>query len=189
MKIKKQKIIILTIAFIMISTIFLNTVSSKNYSIDIENIDSKLIKKEGKTAQTTFLYYEITVKLKNTGAEKSDNLTVIIIDDDKTEDYPGTKTRTPGEDEPQIQLQPGESQDFIFGKDDPWPIQGDRKHTITIIVYPNNNESATPLAQTTHTLNTEENNDDSIPGFELVTILISSFLAFFIYKKRKYKRR
>lgn len=187
MKSKIKIFLVITCFVFFLSTIFFSgNAKAKDYNIEIENVNAELIEKQkGETPQTTFLYYKITVTLKNTGSEISENLSVVIIEDDKSENYPGTKTWNPGDDEPQIKLKPGVTHDFIFGENKDWIINGDREHTITIKVYPNHNETAAPLCSTTYKLNSQKNEDNSIPGLETTGLLIAVIFALIAYKKRK----
>ncbi|MEF8879783.1 MAG: PGF-CTERM sorting domain-containing protein [Candidatus Thermoplasmatota archaeon] len=179
MRLKIQKMIIICIILFALSTTFLVKdveAEKPNYSISIENINEKQIKKEG-----SILFYKITVTLKNKGSELSENLTVVITDD---YDF---KTRTPAEEEKQIKLQPGETHDFVFGENEEWMIDGDRPHELTIKVLPNNNESRTPLCTQTYMLNKQKQEDSLIPGFEMIAAIIGITIVVYYFKRNQKK--
>jgi len=193
MKLKFFVIILVSVLFFCtFSNMLIKTGSaeSNNDGVSIENMSYEVLKSE-KFGQYTFVYYKITITLQNSGSQISDNMTVVIIDDDVTDDYPGTKTRVPHPvADPPINIPPGESKDFVFGEKTEWMVVGTGKHVLNVYVYPNNNESAVPLSIKTFTVSSNGDTGgvpatSNTPGFELIFAICAIFIIFLFTKKRK----
>jgi len=157
--------------------------SEIDYDISILDTNYEVVEIDD-SKPTVVVYYKITITLYNSGPSESENVVVVIIDDDVTEDYPGTKTRVPRPTlDPPVTIPSGESKDFVFGEKDTWMILGAWEHTLTVNVHPNNDESIT-LCSTTLTINSgDSDNNNATPGFELIAVL-GVLIAFALFRKR-----
>lgn len=191
----KFKFLVIILISVMVFCTLSNTIiktctaESKNDAISIEDMSYEVLKTE-KTGPYTIVYYKLIITLHNSGGLTSDDLTVVIIDDDATKDFPGIKTRVPNPDsEPLINIPPGESKDFIFGEKTEWMIVGTGKHVLTVNVHPNNNESVAPICTKRFTINSNGESGGlpatSTPGFEILAVLTAVFIIFLFNKKRK----
>jgi len=191
----KFKFLVIMLISVMFFCTLSNTIiktsaaGSNNNGISIEDMSYKVLRTE-EIGSYTFVYYKLVITLHNSGGLTSDDLTVVIIDDDVTKDYPGTKTRVPNPDsEPPINIAPGESKDFIFGEKTEWMIVGTGKHVLDVNVYPNNNESSTPICSNKFVINSNGESGGlpatSTPGFEILAMLTAVFIIFLFAKKRK----
>lgn len=185
-------ILISSIFFCTVSNILIDTSSAEldKYNISIEKMSYDVIRTE-KIGLQNIIYYKLIITLHNSGSVTSEPMTVVIIDDDVTEDYPGTKTRAPNPNtDPEIRIPPDESRDFVFGEKTEWMILGAGKHVLTVNVHPNNNETMEPICTKKFTIDSNEGSDglsatNTTPGFDILLVISSILMIAFISKKRK----
>jgi len=193
MKLKFFVIILVSVLFFCaFSSMLIKTsnAESNNDGVSIINMSYDVLKTE-ESSPYTFVYYKLIISLHNSGSQTSDDMTVVIIDDDAMDGFPGIKTRAPHpvNDLP-INIPPGESKDFVFGEKTEWMIVGTGTHVLTVHVYPNNNESAAPLRTKTLTISSDGDTGgvpatSNTPGFELIFAICAIFTILLINKKRK----
>jgi len=165
----------IVLIFLMISTFLLNistiiVKADNNYEISINDTDYKYIKKI-KKGSFTFEYFDISVTLYNSGPDTSDDMTVNLIDEDGSYNLTGT-------------LAPGEEKTFTF---DNHPLIGQGNHNIKINFFPTdvNNRRVKNTGSTTLKISRDKKeNNNSVPGFELILLFLSIVIFYLIiYKK------
>lgn len=178
-------ILVITAALLMCLQNPILSAADENSNITIQNASFEVLKiDESKT--TPVVYYKIIIVVQNAGDSLSENITVVLKDDDATEDFEGTKTRIPDPNDDQIRLQPGDSKAFIFGENEDWMILGKEDHEITVSVHPNNNETMVYDTQIlTLSANTEETNQT--PAFDSLLFFCSALCIFVLWVKKRKK--
>ena len=165
--------IIILLSFSVIN-LFSNDCNAQNgdYQIFIKDTSADFIKSET-FGEHIFVYYDITLTLHNSGDTESDEISVILRDED------GNYTKKGN-------IGPGEDATFIY---DDHPFVGAGEHTLYFYYYPTEieNRNQQNSGSTSIVINPDKNGDDddeSIPGFEL-TILISAIVTTLLIMKRK----
>jgi len=174
--------LILFIGFLLIvfsSTIIYDNVLSKdeNYGIYIENKSYEVVKIENAGTQK-IVYFKITIILHNSGDSNSEDITVSIWDEEDELNTIRNGIITAGESRP-----------FIFGDNDDWMVAGLGEHNLNIAFYPTNESQKTQYNSGFDTFvigTNNENNKDSLPGFEITLAFVA--ITVFIFYKRKYKK-
>ena len=119
---KSKLILTLIIGFLcfgLFFCIFVDTIVAQDYQISIVD-KSYNIHKIREIQDQTFIYYNISITLRNSGNSISDDITVRIMDEDGNYTRNGT-------------IMPDESKTFLF---DDHPLLGMTDHTIFIYFYP-----------------------------------------------------
>ena len=178
-------LVITTALVLCLHNPILHAADEDNGDIAIQNTSFEVLKiDESKTMPV--VYYKIIIVVQNAGDSLSENITVVLTDDDTTEDYEGTKTRMPDPAGDQIRLQPGESKAFTFGEHEDWMILGKENHEITVTIHPNNNESRIYDTQIlTLSPTTEETNQT--PAFDSLLFFCSALCIFVVWVKKRKK--
>ena len=172
----KLKYLIFGIIFSMLIitsfNVLLNTVNAKEetYDIKVINTSSKYLKTENHGGNT-FVYYEISITLQNTGNIASDELSIRLRDED------GNYTK-------EVVISPGEYKTIIW---DNHMFLGSKQRTVYFDYYAEDLEKRTSSNTGSTILVIDPDNSgvsatSNTPGFEVI-ILLSSILIFYIFKK------
>jgi len=167
----KSKFLLSTLIFIcLFLTIFFNNckAENENYNIFIKDTSTDFVKSID-IGGTTYEYYDIRITLHNSGDVISDNITVKL--QDELDNYTQNKKVNPGEDET-----------FTFTNH---PLPGEDQHTLYVSYYATDldKRGGHNTGSTTITTDYSDNeNNDSIPGFGIITLLWV-ILLLFITKK------
>ena len=169
----KSKVILFTLMFLLFIGFFTGNFikicnAEDQYSISIIDKSYEFVRTV-EVGDQTYVYYNITIIMNNSGNDISDNITLHIEDD---QGYSGYYYYT---------FSPKELKEFIF---DDWPLLGLGEHQININFYPTDLDvtiSEDNSGSTSLVLSTDgESDDKSTPGFELVS-LISAMSAIVLY--------
>ncbi len=175
--------VILTLVFL---SLFLGYISysceaqKTDYNIEVVGKDFEFL--ETKTIGNSKInYYDITVRLKNSGNQVSDDITFAIWEENEGKTMQVKRNSV---------VQPGEIKKFVFSD---WIVEGTGEHTVIYEYYPTNLNSSEYTSY-----NSGEGsfkiNDGTVkettdtPGFEFLSIIIViCFILFYIYDKKKKK--
>jgi len=161
--------------FLTLNILSLSIISAADRSYDIEVVgkDYKFLKTVGNENQK-FNYYNITITLKNNGAEVSDDITLKIWE--KEEDANLSISRNGI-------IKAGETMEFMFGD---WVVYGTGEHTAMYEYYTTNTSKMNNYNSGSgfFKINDGSIKEDNTPGFELVLVLLA-FVSIFLIKKRR----
>ena len=174
---KLKKCLIFTVGIILIglfSQILIQTCTAEPAKLSITSQTFK-VSKTTVIGEQTYVFYNISIVMHNTGAETSQNTTLRIVDD---EGIPADRKNT---------FAPGDYKEFTFTD---WPLTGTGEHQINISYYPTDQNvpvTGDNSGNTTFFVSSSDGSTSqkSTPGFEIVIFLGAIVLISSIKRKRK----
>jgi len=144
-----------------------------NYAIFIKDTSTNLVDTLEKGG-TIYEYYDIKITMHNSGDAISDDIAVKIMD---AEGFNDTINKT---------IRPGEDEIYLFSN---YPLMGVGAHKLDVSYYATELDKRNDYNSGLTTINigtTDNKNNDSTPGFEIVVLVCGIFLFLSL---KKYKRK
>jgi hypothetical protein len=150
------------------------SVADSLYNIEVVEKDYQFLRTAG-SENLKFNYYTITIRLKNNGAEKSDDITLKIWEKEEGENISILRNAS---------IKPGETIAFRFVD---WIVQGIGEHTVMYEYYPTDITKINSYNSGKGFFNINDGSikqDNNTPGFELFIFLVA-FISLFLIEKKK----